>query len=191
MTQVSLLHVTSRYVQCGTNTLKSSRKGHHLLRQFHKQGCRKLDPVSFVLCGTGLQWASLPALKYMTAKQPVRFHTSLYAAQVTRKHLANTYSLATEAKEGNSFIKYSANYAQPVSSILWGLTHSLPQVIVHVLLVKAYLVLHVDQEQILLCIVLPLVCPLSIGRPCWMTRNQSSSVSVSYTHLTLPTSCCV
>ena len=90
VTHISLLHVTSRYVQCGTNTLKSSRKGHHLLRQVHKQGCRKLDPVSFVLCGTGLQWASPPALKYMTAKQPVRFHTSLNTGQATRKHPANT-----------------------------------------------------------------------------------------------------
>ena len=118
------------------------------------QRCWKLDRVRFVLCGTWLLSASPPAVKYTTAK----FHTSLYAAKVTRKHPANTYGLATEAKEGNSFIKYSANYAQPVSSVLWGLTHSLPQVIVHVLLVKAYLVQHADQEPILLCVVLPLVC---------------------------------
>jgi len=41
-----------------------------------------------------------------------------------------------------------------------GLTYSLPQLIVRVLLVKAYLVQHVDQELIILCVVLPLVHPV-------------------------------
>lgn len=58
-----------------------------------------------------------------------------------------------EVKEGNSFIKYSANYAQLVRSKLRGLTHSLLQLTVHILLVKAYLVQNVDQEPILLPLV--------------------------------------
>ena len=41
-----------------------------------------------------------------------------------------------------------------------GLTYSLPQLVVRVLLVKAYLVQHVDQELIILCVVLPLVHPV-------------------------------
>ena len=50
---------------------------------------------------------------------------------------------------------------EPVESELWSLAHSLPQLIIHVLLVKAQLVQHADQEPILLlCVVFPLVCPI-------------------------------
>ena len=100
MTHSSLSRVTSRYVQHGTDiqiqlkdtsfTQTSPPAG------LNMQRCRKLDPVCFVRCGTRLPWASPPAVKYTSAKQPVRFHTSQNAAQVTRKHLANTCGLATE-----------------------------------------------------------------------------------------------
>ena len=61
---------------------------------------RKLDPVYLVLCGSRLLWASPTAVKYTTTKQPVRFHTSLNAAQVTGKHPADIC--------GNSCMKYYA-----------------------------------------------------------------------------------
>ena len=50
---------------------------------------------------------------------------------------------------------------EPVKSELWGLTHSLPQFIIHVLFVEAQFVQHAHKEAILLLsVVLPLVCPI-------------------------------
>ena len=79
---------------------------------FNMQRCRKMDPVCFVLGGILLQRASLPAVKYSTTKQPVRWHTALKAAQVTKKPGQHLWPSNWIIKEGNSFIKYSANYAQ-------------------------------------------------------------------------------
>ena len=117
MTHSSLSHVTSRYVQHGTNTLKSSWKERHSHRQVHQLG--ETDAENWLQS----------VLYFVTHTSHEPFPQLSNTWELTISQMAHISESCTSQKKtpgwylwpskGNSVIKYSTNYAQPVKSDLW------------------------------------------------------------------------
>ena len=141
--------------QRGTDTLESSRKERHSHRQVHQQGDTEMQKTGSSLFCTLWHTSHRPLPQLSNTRQVTTSQMAHIAEScASRKKTPGQHlwpSNWSSIKDGNSFIKYSANYAHPVRS-------KAPQLVVRVLLVKAYLVQQADQEPILLCVGPPLVC---------------------------------